>query len=387
MFAYLKMGSTSLSTDELFIKFDKNGDNRLDHSEVVAMLSASQFQDSDLAPQLMLHYLRKDKVPPSSVLMTGFSHSEEASHRKVITIIDRKTGLLVQENIPSYIWLSMRLLYDNKTGLVITNNVKRIFKKMSKDKGAEYDKPQSTKEITSFVSLHNLDTNLLTQNLNDFKTFNDFFARSINMEFRPLSNDESHIASPADCRMMLFSSILDASIWVKGNKFTVTNLLGPRKNIAANYEEGAFCIARLAPQDYHRFHWPVSGKVTAITPVNGALYTVNPVAVTKPLNVYTENKRCVVELQTKNFGSVVIFAVAATMVGSYKLFKKDGVLLEVGMEVMKGDVAGEFRFGGSTILLLFEPNKVKWDNDILENSNKTVIETLVQVRETIGQKL
>jgi len=108
--------------------------------------------------------------------------------------------------------------------------------------------------------------------------------------------------------------------------------------------------------------------------------------VNKPLNVYTENKRCVIELESKIFGNVIVIAVAATMVGSYLLFKEGTIKLELGMEVARGDVAGEFRFGGSTVLVLFEPNKIKWSDDILNNSIEHKTETLLQCRETIGQK-
>jgi len=383
MFAMLKMDAS----DDFFNKFDKNGDGKLDPKEVVSMLGDAQFQDSDLAPQLMLNYLRKDDSPLSSVLMTGFSRAEETNHRKVITLKDRKTGLLVQENIPSYIWMSMRLLYDNKTGRLLTHNAKKVLTKMSKEKGEEYDKPHSAKEIPDFIKLHGLDCTILTKDPKDFQNFNDFFARAIKLDSRPMSKNENEVVSPADCRMMLFSSIYDAgTIWVKGDKFNLENLLGPRHEVASKFEGGCFCIARLAPQDYHRFHWPVSGTVKKITPIDGALYTVNPVAVNKPLNVYTENKRCVVELASKTFGNVIVIAVAATMVGSYKLFKEGTIGLEVNMEVARGDVAGEFRFGGSTVLLLFEPNKIKWSDDILKNSNHHTMETLLQCRETIGYK-
>lgn len=50
-------------------------------------------------------------------------------------------------------------------------------------------------------------------------------------------------------------------------------------------------IARLAPQDYHRWHMPVSGVLASKTPIAGALYTVNPIAINKNVNVYTQNKR------------------------------------------------------------------------------------------------
>lgn len=43
------------------------------------------------------------------------------------------------------------------------------------------------------------------------------------------------------------------------------------------------------------------GKVTDIP---GALFTVNPIAINQPVNVYTENKRGIVELDSKEFGKV-----------------------------------------------------------------------------------
>merc|ERR1712157_406116 len=91
-------------------------------------------------------------------------------------------------------------------------------------------------------------------------------------------------------------------------------------------------------------------------------------------------------------GNVIMFVIAATMVGSYKLHRKDAedptkdepIALKVGDEVKRGDVAGEFRFGGSTVLMLFEPGRVNWSDDIQRNVNQK-IETLLNVRSRIGQ--
>lgn len=58
-------------------------------------------------------------------------------------------------------------------------------------------------------------------------------------------------------------------------------------------------IARLAPQDYHRFHSPVSGVVTQLVPFAGTLYTVNPIAIRENVDVYTENKRVRGLIRTK----------------------------------------------------------------------------------------
>ncbi len=80
----------------------------------------------------------------------------------------------------------------------------------------------------------------------------------------------------------------------QGTEFTVENLLGPDfADIASNFAGGSLMISRLAPQDYHRFHMAVSGRVTRRSEIGGALYTVNPVAVRQHINVYTDNKRVV----------------------------------------------------------------------------------------------
>jgi phosphatidylserine decarboxylase len=83
-------------------------------------------------------------------------------------------------------------------------------------------------------------------------------------------------------------------VCVQGSEFTVERLLGPEfADVAEQYAGGALMISRLAPQDYHRFHMAVSGRVARRASIDGALYTVNPVAIRQNINVYTENKRVV----------------------------------------------------------------------------------------------
>ena len=58
--------------------------------------------------------------------------------------------------------------------------------------------------------------------------------------------------------------------------------LTQRPALASEFNGGALAIFRLAPQDYHRFHWPVSGTVVDMYDIDGALMTVNPMAVREP---------------------------------------------------------------------------------------------------------
>jgi phosphatidylserine decarboxylase len=55
-----------------------------------------------------------------------------------------------------------------------------------------------------------------------------------------------------------------------------------------------------------------------------------------------------------------------------------------GDAVVKGQEKGYFKFGGSSILLLFKKGTLKIDNDLLENTAKG-LETQVKMGEKIGQ--
>ena len=80
----------------------------------------------------------------------------------------------------------------------------------------------------------------------------------------------------------------------QGSEFTVESLLGPEfADVASNFVGGSLMISRLAPQDYHRFHMAVTGRINRRSAIDGALYTVNPLAIRQHINVYTENKRVV----------------------------------------------------------------------------------------------
>ena len=207
-----------------------------------------------------------------------------------------------------------------------------------------------------------------------FKTFNEFFYRALKPEARPCSAPENPhiIVSPADCRSVVFNRLDDAQkIWVKGREFSIERLLGEAyPNDAKRYKNGALGIMRLAPQDYHRFHIPVDGVLGEPKLIEGEYYTVNPMAIRSALDVYGENIRVCVPIDSQAHGRVMVICVGAMMVGSTVITRKKGE------HVRRAEELGYFKFGGSTLLLLFEPGTMRFDEDLVNNSNGA-LETLV----------
>jgi len=252
---------------------------------------------------------------------------------------------------------------------------------LSIKQGKKFDSPTSAREIQPFIDFHKLDLSEVLLPLEEFKSFNEFFYRALKPTARPCDAPENPkiVVSPADCRSVVFSTIDSATkIWVKGRDFTIKRLLGPAyADDAKLFDGGALGIFRLAPQDYHRFHIPVDGVLDKPKLIKGEYYTVNPMAIRSALDVYGENVRIICPITSPTFGRVMVICVGAMMVGSTV------ITAEEGQEVKRTDELGYFQFGGSTLVVLFEPGKMVWDEDLLNNS-KQALETLIRVGMSVG---
>ncbi|KAL1405276.1 phosphatidylserine decarboxylase [Vanrija albida] len=299
-----------------------------------------------------------------------------------ILVQDRLTGQFQEEKMAVYVRLGIRVLYKGARGKMAGARAKRLLKSMSIKQGIKYDSPSSVADIKPFIAFHRLNVEEILDPLDSFKTFNEFFYRRLKPGARPVEDpgNERRLVSAADCRLMVFDTVSDAKqIWIKGRDFTVSRLIGPTyQPIVSNYNGGALAIFRLAPQDYHRFHSPVRGRIGKMTDIDGEYYTVNPQAIRTALDVYGENVRKVVPIISEEFGTVMTIWVGAMMVGSI------GTSVEEGQMVERGDELGWFAFGGSTLVVVFERGRVIWDEDLQANG-KAAIETLVRVGMGLGR--
>lgn len=291
-----------------------------------------------------------------------------------ILVQDRLTGFIIEEKMALYIRLGIRLLYKGKGA--DSKRIKNLLKSLSIKQGARFDSPTSVKDIDSFIRFHHLDLSECQEV--EYKTFNEFFYRKLKPGSRvPESKDSRIIVSPADSRCTAFNDVSSATkIWIKSRSFSISKLLGEESS-NSNFDDCSVAVFRLAPQDYHRFHSPVDGIVQEPIFISGEYYTVNPMAIRSDLDVFGENIRVVIPIETELFGRVLVIAVGAMMVGSTVLS------VAKGDQIKRTDELGYFKFGGSTILVLFAKGKMEFDSDLVANSLECT-ETLVRVGMSVG---
>jgi phosphatidylserine decarboxylase len=205
----------------------------------------------------------------------------------------------------------------------------------------------------------------------NWHSFNDFFARYLKSpDMRPIAsrNDNSVVISPADSKPQGVWNIDGASnivqkkgVTIKSKTFSsVPQLLGPDSRYQNAFAGGTLTHSFLDVNDYHRYHFPLSGtikeiKIIASDDAAGGV-THWDAALRKYVLDYAtpgwqsiETRGCVV-LDTPEYGLVALLPIGMSQVNSVNFEKK----LKVGSHVKKGDMLGCFRFGGSDFVILFQ---------------------------------
>jgi phosphatidylserine decarboxylase len=238
------------------------------------------------------------------------------------------------------------------------------------------DRPASAKKVGPFIKEFNIDTSEFAQKADSYISFNDFFTRKLKPSARPIAPGQDVAVIPADGRYWFYPHFDAAEgIIVKGETFDLPTLLGDAE-LAERYRQGAMVIARLCPTDYHRYHFPVDCVPGDTQLINGWLYSVNPAAIKKDLRIFTQNKRTLCKLYTEKFGTVLFMDIGATCVGAmHQTYASESPCL-------KGDEKGYFSFGASSLILLFEPNIIQFDKDLVDATAQGV-----EIRCLMGQSM
>jgi phosphatidylserine decarboxylase len=288
-----------------------------------------------------------------------------------IQYYERESGQIKTEKVAGEKWLVW--LYYNPIGeATLWVFAKR--KLVSSIYGNMMDRTSSAKKIHPFIEDFDIDMSVAQKQ--EFSNFNDFFTRKLKDDARPIDISSNVVVSPADGKIFAYADISNSYFIIKGYRFDVSSFLD-NPDLAQKYHDGALLIIRLAPVDYHRFHFPISGNLSQNKKIEGDYYSVNPFALRKKTEILCLNKREYAVISNPLFGDVIMAEVGATMVGSIKQTFK-------GSFVNKGEEKGYFNFGGSTVVLLFEKSKIHIDEDLLINTAKGY-ETTVKMGERIGE--
>lgn len=300
-----------------------------------------------------------------------------------IRYFNRYTQAVETEQIYGEAWL--RWTYAAGLGKAALNLfVKRAF--LSRYYGWKMSQKASAHRVLPFIVDYGLDVDEFAKKPYSFKTFNEFFYRALKPGARPIAGDPSAGSGqtdrtavlPADGRHLAFQNVDGAEgFYAKGQRFNLAAFLGSEE-LGREFAGGSLVISRLCPVDYHRFHFPVAGVPGEPRLINGWLYSVSPIALRLNLGYLWENKRMVTLVESPVFGTVAVCEIGATMVGT--IFQT----FVLGREVAKGEEKGLFKFGGSCVVTLFQPGRIRFDADLIEQS-AAGLEVYARMGERLGE--
>lgn len=208
-----------------------------------------------------------------------------------------------------------------------------------------------------------------------FKSFNEFFTRDLNpkMNPRPISDpsDNSIVVASADTiiNFILSNLLLTSNINVKGRQISMEKLLDG-SDLAKYFVGGTAVSCVLMPNVYHHYHSPVAGTLVESKDIPGIYNGIidgehwfndmsNPGQGDTDFSIFEDFHRAYYIFKTEEYGYVAqvpvglntISRICPTLVGNSKYFVKPG---GATVDVAKGTKLGNFAYGGSLNILMFE---------------------------------
>jgi phosphatidylserine decarboxylase len=267
------------------------------------------------------------------------------------------------------------LLYGNLLGYKLTDSLlsRKFFSRLY---GGWQNTSKSARKIASFQRRFGIDPEDWKKE--NYASFNDFFVRRFRPGKRSFPTEAGVMGACAEARYFAYADTSAAiSAPVKGLQLDPIEILAntPDREL---FRGGPCLLARLCPVDYHRFHFPDSGRATHFHEEHGKLHSVNPAALRRNPGLFLENERHISILQTENFGKLAYVEVGALCVGKIVQSRP------FGRPFKRGEEKGYFLFGGSTILLFGQPGKWTPTEDLLRHT-KEGFETLVELGSPVAK--
>ena len=219
----------------------------------------------------------------------------------------------------------IKFLSQNRFGQkIITRTGERVSKLM----GKWNDLPASANKVGQFVRDYSISMNeFVIPDRNNaktlgYKSFNHFFTRHSKKRGEKedtqgnFKNKKTMIAF-ADARYFGFNKWNSKKkVPVKGHMVDVMGLLGRKGREYKDMFEGGPMVIASWPVDYHRYHFPVGGKVVESWDESGPLYSVSPLALSRKQDILFTNKRRITVVDSPQFGHLAYVEIGATGVGA-----------------------------------------------------------------------
>lgn len=198
-----------------------------------------------------------------------------------------------------------------------------------------------------------------------YRSFNDFFTRSLTPDARPVDPAPGSVVSPAD-GVVSQAGVIERGelIQAKGIRYSFATLADACAGPA--FEGGAFSTVYLSPKDYHRVHLPLAGRLVRTVAIPGKLFSVNAATESGVPGLFAVNERLVMEFETA-FGQMLVVMVGAMIVASIETVwdgprspYRQKVVTEHDRTFEKGAEVGRFLLG-SSVVLAFEAGRVRLD--------------------------
>ena len=179
-----------------------------------------------------------------------------------------------------------------------------------------------------------------------YPSFAAFFARQKSRSYADM--EASHLISPCDGLLSVYSVQPDSSFSIKGTRYTLNMLLQDPTH-KEEYCGGLCLLFRLTATDYHHYIFVDDGTIGKTHFIEGQLHSVQPAAC-QVFPVYRLNRRKWNLLDTVNFGPIIQVEVGAVAVG--------GIVIEQeNCRISRGSEMGHFELCGSTIVLLLQKGR------------------------------
>jgi phosphatidylserine decarboxylase len=151
------------------------------------------------------------------------------------------------------------------------------------------------------------------------------------------------------------------NVYVKTAKLSdIGALIGKDSKYATAFAGGTLTHTFLDVNDYHRYHFPVSGTITELRNIPaidaaGGITIWDAEAQRYRLECdipgwQSIETRGLVVIDTHEYGLVAVLPIGMSQISSVNFVPE----LAVGQEVHKGDLLGWFLFGGSDMVYLFQ---------------------------------